>query len=175
LFDEDDNFVATTLLDECYARLAETWLGVPVGDLLPGSPKPLFRVDVLRQVAALGLQLPVGTLSLLVQRLDRGRQAPGQAQGVEPVAELAARRNDMAPGHVMWGHDGGRDDLAAARGRPHRLQAADARPPPTPNCSPCRRLDRRPRPGAAGEPGRRAHRALSPISIAGHQGLRSPS
>src|SRR5215471_6315552 len=34
-FDEDDSFVATTLMDEYYAGLAETWLGVPVGDLLP--------------------------------------------------------------------------------------------------------------------------------------------
>jgi hypothetical protein len=28
-FGEDDNFVATTLMDEYYARFAETWLGVP--------------------------------------------------------------------------------------------------------------------------------------------------
>jgi len=31
------------LMDECYSRLANTWRGVPVGDLLPGSPKPFGR------------------------------------------------------------------------------------------------------------------------------------
>jgi uncharacterized protein (DUF1501 family) len=39
--DEDDNFVATTLMDQYYATLAETWFGVPAGDLLPGSPHAL--------------------------------------------------------------------------------------------------------------------------------------
>ncbi len=42
-FDEDGNFVATTLMDKYYARLAGTWPGVPAGDLLPGSPKPSSR------------------------------------------------------------------------------------------------------------------------------------
>ena len=37
-FDEDDNFGPTTLTDEDYATLAETWLGVPAGDLLPALP-----------------------------------------------------------------------------------------------------------------------------------------
>jgi uncharacterized protein (DUF1501 family) len=41
--DEDDNFVATTLMDQYYATLAETWFGVPAGDLLPGSPTPSSR------------------------------------------------------------------------------------------------------------------------------------
>jgi len=27
-------------MDEYYATLAETWLGVPAGDLLPGSVNP---------------------------------------------------------------------------------------------------------------------------------------
>jgi uncharacterized protein (DUF1501 family) len=39
--DGDDNFVATTLMDQYYATLAETWFGVPTGDLLPGSPHAL--------------------------------------------------------------------------------------------------------------------------------------
>ena len=30
-------------VDEYYATLAETWLGVPAGDLLPGSPNPSSR------------------------------------------------------------------------------------------------------------------------------------
>ena len=42
-FDEDDNFVAATLMDKYYARLAGTWPGVPAGDLLPGAPKPSSR------------------------------------------------------------------------------------------------------------------------------------
>ena len=42
----------------------------------------LFQVDVLGQVAALRLQLPVGTLGLLLQRENRGRKAPGQAQSL---------------------------------------------------------------------------------------------
>jgi hypothetical protein len=42
-FDEDDNFVATTLMDQYCTRLAETWLGIPAGDLLPGSPKSSSR------------------------------------------------------------------------------------------------------------------------------------
>jgi hypothetical protein len=39
--DEDDNFVATTLMDQYCATFAETWFGVPAGDLLPGSPHAL--------------------------------------------------------------------------------------------------------------------------------------
>ena len=39
--DQHDNFVATTLMDQYYATLAETWFGVPAGDLLPGSPHAL--------------------------------------------------------------------------------------------------------------------------------------
>ena len=39
--DEDDNFVATTLMDQYDATLATTWFGVPAGDLLPGSPHAL--------------------------------------------------------------------------------------------------------------------------------------
>jgi alkanesulfonate monooxygenase SsuD/methylene tetrahydromethanopterin reductase-like flavin-dependent oxidoreductase (luciferase family) len=39
--DEDDNFVATALMGEYYARLAETWPGVPAGDLLPRLSQPL--------------------------------------------------------------------------------------------------------------------------------------
>jgi len=31
------------VMDEYYATLAETWLGVPAGDLLPGSPNPSSR------------------------------------------------------------------------------------------------------------------------------------
>jgi hypothetical protein len=30
-------------VDEYYATLAETWLGVPAGGLLPGSPNPSSR------------------------------------------------------------------------------------------------------------------------------------
>ena len=64
----------------------------------------LLHVDVLRQVAALDLQLPVGTLSLLVQRQHRGRQAPGQAQDLafgrgerhSAVAERSLRAAGMA-------------------------------------------------------------------------------
>jgi uncharacterized protein (DUF1501 family) len=36
--DEDDNFVASILMDRYYATLAETWFGVPAGDLLPAPP-----------------------------------------------------------------------------------------------------------------------------------------
>ncbi len=39
--DEDDNVVATTLMDQSYATLADTWFGVPAGDLLPSPPLPL--------------------------------------------------------------------------------------------------------------------------------------
>ncbi len=39
--DEDDNFVASTLLDQYHATLAETWIAVPGGDLLTGSPHAL--------------------------------------------------------------------------------------------------------------------------------------
>lgn len=39
--DEDDNFVATNLMEQYYATLAEAWFGVPAGDLLPGSPHAL--------------------------------------------------------------------------------------------------------------------------------------
>lgn len=39
-FDEDHSFIATTLMEEYYARLAGSWLGVPAGDLLPGFPGP---------------------------------------------------------------------------------------------------------------------------------------
>jgi hypothetical protein len=42
-FDEDDDFGPTTLMDGYDATLAETWLGVPAGDLLPGSPTPSSR------------------------------------------------------------------------------------------------------------------------------------
>jgi hypothetical protein len=42
-FDEDDNFGPTTVVDEYYATLDEAWLGVPAGDLLPGSPNPSSR------------------------------------------------------------------------------------------------------------------------------------
>jgi hypothetical protein len=35
-------------VDEYYATLAETWLGVPAGDLLPGSPNPSSRKLSLR-------------------------------------------------------------------------------------------------------------------------------
>jgi hypothetical protein len=39
-FAEGANFIATTLVDEYCARLVETWLGVPAGDFLSGSPEP---------------------------------------------------------------------------------------------------------------------------------------
>ena len=45
--DEDDNFVATTLMDQYYATLAETWFGVPAGDLPPGSPHTLQQEAAL--------------------------------------------------------------------------------------------------------------------------------
>jgi hypothetical protein len=34
-------------VDEYYATLAETWFGVPSGDLLPGSPNPPLGSGVL--------------------------------------------------------------------------------------------------------------------------------
>jgi uncharacterized protein (DUF1501 family) len=39
--DDDGNVRATVGIDEVYATVAEGWLGVPAGDVLPGSPRPL--------------------------------------------------------------------------------------------------------------------------------------
>ncbi|WP_117000035.1 DUF1501 domain-containing protein [Desertimonas flava] len=38
--DEDDNFIATTTMDQYYATLAESWFGVPASDVLAGSVQP---------------------------------------------------------------------------------------------------------------------------------------
>ncbi len=46
-FDEDHNFVASTLMDRSYATLVETWFGVPAGDLLPAPPRPCNRSRIL--------------------------------------------------------------------------------------------------------------------------------
>ncbi|MFE2997456.1 DUF1501 domain-containing protein [Nocardia sp. NPDC059246] len=39
--DADGNLRATVDMTEFYATLAESWFGVPAGDVLPGSPRPL--------------------------------------------------------------------------------------------------------------------------------------
>ena len=39
--DDDDNLIATTMFDQYYATLAESWFGVPASEVLPGSPRPL--------------------------------------------------------------------------------------------------------------------------------------
>jgi uncharacterized protein (DUF1501 family) len=40
-FDDDDNFVATTMMDEYYATLAEKWFGVDAVDVLTTKAKPI--------------------------------------------------------------------------------------------------------------------------------------
>ncbi len=42
--DDDGDLVATVGFDRYYAALAESWLGVPAGDVLPGAPKPLSGI-----------------------------------------------------------------------------------------------------------------------------------
>ena len=42
--DEDDNFVATTMMDEYYATLAEKWFGVDANDVLTTKAKPIEGV-----------------------------------------------------------------------------------------------------------------------------------
>jgi uncharacterized protein (DUF1501 family) len=42
--DPDGNLVATTNLTDYYATLAESWMGVPANDVLPGHPTPLSGV-----------------------------------------------------------------------------------------------------------------------------------
>jgi uncharacterized protein (DUF1501 family) len=39
--DPDDNLKATVNMTEYYATIAESWFGIPAGDVLPGSPKPI--------------------------------------------------------------------------------------------------------------------------------------
>jgi uncharacterized protein (DUF1501 family) len=39
--DPDDNLRATVNMTEYYATIVESWFGVPAGDVLPGSPKPI--------------------------------------------------------------------------------------------------------------------------------------
>jgi hypothetical protein len=39
--DEDDNFVATMMMDQYYATLAEKWFGVDANDVLPTNAKPV--------------------------------------------------------------------------------------------------------------------------------------
>ncbi|MFD0000494.1 DUF1501 domain-containing protein [Nocardia sp. NPDC127526] len=39
--DADDNLRATVNMTEFYATIAESWFGVPAGDVLPGAPRPL--------------------------------------------------------------------------------------------------------------------------------------
>jgi len=41
---DDGNLVATVGMDEYYATLAESWMGVPANEVLPGSPTPLAGV-----------------------------------------------------------------------------------------------------------------------------------
>jgi uncharacterized protein (DUF1501 family) len=39
--DPDDNLKATVNMTEYYATIAESWFGIPAGDVLPGSPKAI--------------------------------------------------------------------------------------------------------------------------------------
>ncbi|GAB4587419.1 DUF1501 domain-containing protein [Nocardia sp. IFM 10818] len=39
--DAEDNLRATVNMTEFYATIAESWFGVPAGDVLPGAPRPL--------------------------------------------------------------------------------------------------------------------------------------
>ena len=56
-FDEEDNFGPTTLMDEYYATLAETWLGAPPATSSPALPTP-----------------PVGSRTLSLRLGDRRAQ-----------------------------------------------------------------------------------------------------
>lgn len=42
--DEDDNFVATMMMDQYYATLAEKWFGVDANDVLTTKAKPIDGV-----------------------------------------------------------------------------------------------------------------------------------
>lgn len=42
--DDDDNFVATTPMDRYYGTLAESWFGVPAGDVVAGATEPFALV-----------------------------------------------------------------------------------------------------------------------------------
>ena len=43
-FDDDENFVATTMMDEYYATLADRWFGVDTNDVLTTKAKPIDGV-----------------------------------------------------------------------------------------------------------------------------------